>query len=141
MDLTGSSLSIYLPCQCVNDVSSWTDLVNDVLRQRKSKFDPLGWEVFAEALQRRNVPRELIGNASRWDYIRQPVVTPDTVTSTRRRPTESSEDESYITPMIDVPRKKLRKQMRPKASSGDTPLTSKKKKRATTPQRWDMLSI
>ena len=50
--------------------SNITDLVNDVLRKRKSARDPLGWQTFAEALQNINVPQDLIGNPSRRNYVK-----------------------------------------------------------------------
>ena len=46
------------------------DLVNDVLRARKSK-KPTGWEVLADALHAANIPQELVGNTDRWDYMRK----------------------------------------------------------------------
>lgn len=49
--------------------SNITDLLNDVLRQRK-RPNPLGWEVFAKGLGDANVPRELVGNKERWRFIR-----------------------------------------------------------------------
>lgn len=49
--------------------SNLTDLVNDVLRYRKHREDPYGWEVFAAALKRANVPRELIGHSRRWEWM------------------------------------------------------------------------
>jgi hypothetical protein len=45
------------------------DLVNDVLRHRKTAPTPPGWQVFAQALARDNVPYELIGNAKRRKYM------------------------------------------------------------------------
>lgn len=51
--------------------SNLTDLVNDVLRKRKQATDPLGWEDFADALRQVNVSQDLIGNPTRWDYIRK----------------------------------------------------------------------
>lgn len=51
--------------------SNLTDLVNDVLRKRRSADEPLGWETFAKALRTTNVPRDLIGNPSRWSYVRR----------------------------------------------------------------------
>ena len=43
-----------------------TDLVNDILRERKTTHPPTGWEEFTTALKKANVPRELIGNSKRW---------------------------------------------------------------------------
>ena len=67
--------------------SNVVDLVNDVLRQRK-RFNPTGWEVFAEALREENVPQNLIGHDKRWDYIRG---TP--------RQRKDSVDDTFATPM------------------------------------------
>ena len=51
--------------------SNLTDLVNDVLRQRRRAAAPLGWDTFAKILQRINVPQDLVGNPDRWSYIRK----------------------------------------------------------------------
>ena len=45
-----------------------TDLLNDVLRKRKRPH-PTGWEAFAKGLREANVPRELVGNKDRWNYM------------------------------------------------------------------------
>ena len=50
--------------------SNLTDLVNDVLRKRR-RPEPLGWDVFANALRQVNVAQDLIGNPYRWAYIRK----------------------------------------------------------------------
>ena len=50
--------------------SNLTDLVNDVLRKRR-RPDPLGWDVFANALRQVNVAQDLIGNPNRWNYIQR----------------------------------------------------------------------
>ncbi|KAL4229208.1 hypothetical protein ACF0H5_012247 [Mactra antiquata] len=44
------------------------DLVNDVLRQRKSS-NPHGWEQFSRGLRDVNVPQEVVGNKRRWSWI------------------------------------------------------------------------
>ena len=48
--------------------SNVVDLVNDALRRRK-RFEPRGWEIFADALRETNVPQDLVGNPTRWSYI------------------------------------------------------------------------
>ena len=45
------------------------DLVHDFVRDRPSKSPAKGWQVLAEALKEHNVPKEFIGNRSRWQYI------------------------------------------------------------------------
>ncbi|CAH1370740.1 unnamed protein product, partial [Tenebrio molitor] len=45
--------------------SNVTDLINDILRHRKSMPDPKGWQIFAEALKSINMPFEVIGNWKR----------------------------------------------------------------------------
>lgn len=52
------------------DGSHLVDLLNDALRERKN-YNPKGWQNFAYALGRLNVPRELVGNPKRWRYISQ----------------------------------------------------------------------
>ena len=42
--------------------SHMIDLINDVLRRRRSQAPPTGWEEFAEALRDSNVPQDLVGH-------------------------------------------------------------------------------
>jgi hypothetical protein len=49
--------------------SNISDLINDVLRNRKDT-NPQVWELFANELHRINIPFELIENISRKSYIR-----------------------------------------------------------------------
>ena len=49
--------------------SNVVDLVNDLLRKRKS--DPTGWQPFVRQLRAINLPMELVGNVARRSYIRQ----------------------------------------------------------------------
>lgn len=55
--------------------SNVVDLVNDVLRKRKT-FNPEGWETFGDALREANVPQDLVGHEDRWQYIRKPRSSP-----------------------------------------------------------------
>lgn len=73
--------------------SNVVDLVNDVLRKRKS-FNPQGWEAFGDALREENVPQNLIGHDARWQYISK---------SPRRR--RDSFSDSFETPMKTPPKK------------------------------------
>ena len=52
------------------------DLVNDVVRQRKD-FHPHGWQEFARALHKGNVPQDLVGNRKRWDRMHRESATLD----------------------------------------------------------------
>ena len=45
------------------------DLVNDTLRQRKN-FNPAGWQLFAKALGRLNVPEGIIRNEERLNMVK-----------------------------------------------------------------------
>lgn len=65
--------------------SNVVDLVNDVLRKRKA-FNPEGWEVFGDALREENVPQNLIGHDTRWQYIRS-------------TPRQRKDSETFQTPM------------------------------------------
>ncbi len=47
------------------------DLVQDTLRKRKT-HTPHGWKTFASALKESNVPRDVIGNLDRWEWIQKP---------------------------------------------------------------------
>ena len=66
--------------------SNLIDLTNDVLRNRLTSQEPSGWKEFSTALRQSNVPRELIGNRKRWQYIKSgPVLT--TPPTTPQKPT------------------------------------------------------
>ena len=56
--------------------SNIVDLVNDVVRQRKD-FHPHGWQEFARALRKGNVPQDLVGNRKRWDWMHRESATSD----------------------------------------------------------------
>jgi len=62
--------------------SNYVDLINDVLRSRKT-IEPVGWQVLANALNEVNVPQDLVGNAARWKYMRGS--TPSTPVGKRLR--------------------------------------------------------
>ena len=49
--------------------SNVADLVNDVLRKRKTVRPPVGWQAFARQLKTMNVPQEVVGNPSRWSFM------------------------------------------------------------------------
>ena len=100
--------------------SNLTDLVNDVLRKRKNSRDPLGWETFADVLHRLNVPQELIGNPTRWSYMRkretlaktpEKKINPKNValSSIKRRPLLDDND-SFETPPNETPSKWSKKE-------------------------------
>lgn len=57
--------------QRVVEGSNAVDLLNDVLRQRKTSQDPTGWEVFASILKDDNTPKELISNPRRLRWMRE----------------------------------------------------------------------
>jgi hypothetical protein len=66
--------------------SNIIDLVNDVLRHRKS-FLPQGWEVFSRGLKEINVPQEFVGNRQRWLYMQK---------RGRQEEDELSEDDEFF---------------------------------------------
>ena len=47
------------------------DLVNDALRKRSTFPDPKGWEKFAAALKKSNIPSTLIGHRDRWRWMQK----------------------------------------------------------------------
>ena len=53
--------------------SNMVDLVNDVVRNRKTTSPPVGWQAFATGLRSLNIPEEIIGNRDRIQYIRSNV--------------------------------------------------------------------
>ena len=65
--------------------SSMVDLVNGVLRKRKSVV-PVGWKRFANYMKRLNVSNDLIGNPELWQYMQSGSPTrPPTKQSKRSR--------------------------------------------------------
>ena len=56
--------------------SNIVDLVNDIVRHRKD-FHPHGWQEFAPALRKGNVPQDLVGNRKRWDWMHRESATSD----------------------------------------------------------------
>ena len=65
--------------QTVNG-SNGVDLINDLLRMRKTVKPPHGWDTLAATLKQSNIPKEVIGNSDRWSWIerarKEPRLTP-----------------------------------------------------------------
>lgn len=78
--------------------SNIIDLVNDVLRQRKTVDEPTGWKPFAEALRQVNVPQDIVGNRARWEWIHRSM--PDLPT-----PPSPMKEEIFTTPKSKRKRK------------------------------------
>ena len=70
--------------------SNVSDLVNDLIRNRRNTRDPKGWRDFARHLHEMNVPRELIGNSRRLEYMLR-----------EGSPTLSSKKRSPSTPLME----------------------------------------
>ena len=86
--------------------SNLTDLVNDVLKKKRNSVkDPRGWETFAQALQRLNVPQDLIANNSRWSYMRKQ----DDLDESLEPSTPPPDEESFVTPPRETPKSKSEK--------------------------------
>ena len=89
--------------------SNLTDLVNDVLKKKRNSVkDPRGWETFAQALQRLNVPQDLIANNSRWSYMRKQ----DDLDESLEPSTPPPDEESFVTPPKETPKSKSEKKRR-----------------------------
>ena len=73
--------------------SNMVDLINDVVRNRKTITPPLGWQEFATGLRTLNIPEEIIGNCEKFRFIRSE--TSNTVTSS---PEINSDSEVFTTP-------------------------------------------
>ena len=91
--------------------SNLTDLVNDVLKKKRiSVKDPRGWETFAQALQRLNVPQDLIANNSRWRYMRKQDELDESLEEPSTPPPPGDEgEESFVTPPRETPKSKSEK--------------------------------
>ena len=92
--------------------SNLTDLVNDVLKKKRNSVkDPRGWETFAQALQRLNVPQDLIANNSRWSYMRKQDELDESLEEPST-PSPGDEEESFVTPPRETPKSKSEKKRR-----------------------------
>ena len=95
--------------------SNLTDLVNDVLKKKRiSVKDPRGWETFAQALQRLNVPQDLIANNSRWSYMRKQDELDESLEEPSTPPPppppgDEEGEESFVTPPRETPKSKSEK--------------------------------
>lgn len=82
--------------------SHGVDLVKDLLRTTRSTKDPpLGWNTLADTLRSMNVPEDLVGNKTRWNYIKQSTPTrstppglPETPKKYRRSPHQETPSKS-----------------------------------------------
>lgn len=74
-------------------------LVNDFSRQLKAASPPPGWQELAIALSQQNVPKEAIGNSSRWNFIA------DKMQQSPGTPANQNPDEIYETPKTHGKRK------------------------------------
>lgn len=70
------------------------DLMNEVLRKRKSLSPTIGMVDFSKALAELNIPHELIGNPGRWREITQWMSKEDQHTLRRRQPSPPEHPET-----------------------------------------------
>ena len=92
--------------------SNMTDLINDILRNRKNVADPIGWDMFSTVLGDMNIPQDLVGNTKRWQFM-------------RKRPLKDTE--SFVTPQSTLRLKHTTKE-------AATPTTAIKKRKAVAPK-------
>ena len=52
--------------------SNAVDIVHDLIRNRKTAFDPVGWHQFAKQIRSANIPLELVGNEPGENTCRNP---------------------------------------------------------------------
>ena len=55
--------------------SNAVDLVHDLIRNRKTARDPVGWHQFAKQTRSANIPLELVGNVARRKHMQKPIPT------------------------------------------------------------------
>ena len=46
------------------------DLITDISKDGRNRAPAIGWEEFTTSLIQQNIPKEAVGNATRWQYIR-----------------------------------------------------------------------
>ena len=72
------------------------DIVNDLIRKRKTNAPPLGWESVMRSLKETNVPREAIGNDERWEVFSTPLTPmPSTVRTKKMKMKKMPEETPY----------------------------------------------
>ena len=76
--------------------SNIIDIINDLLRKRKSLSPPVGWDALASVLDNSNTPREVIGNNSRWSFIEK--IKKDNENIPKRRVTKAKHRMNYKSP-------------------------------------------
>ena len=104
--------------------SNIVDLVNDVVRQRKD-FHPHGWQEFARALRKGNVPQDLVGNRKRWDWMHR----------------ESATSDAYSTDDESSPERKARSRPRFKTPARRRAVSAgiKRERRPLNVKKWEPL--
>ena len=55
--------------------SNAVDLVHDLIRNRKTAREPVGWHQFAKQTRSANIPLELVGNVARRKHMQKPTPT------------------------------------------------------------------
>ena len=55
--------------------SNAVDLVHDLIRNRKTARDPVGWHQFAKQMRSANIPLELVGHDARRKHMQKPTPT------------------------------------------------------------------
>ena len=55
--------------------SNAVDVVHDLIRNRKTACDPVGWHQFAKQIRSANIPLELVGNVARRKHMQKPTPT------------------------------------------------------------------
>ena len=99
--------------------SNIVDLVNDVLRNRKSFDHPHGWRQFARALRQSNVPRDLVGNRRLWDWMHHEATTSDRHSSeVEITPLKRERYQTPLTSRTPSIRRRLRKTIKKEPVSG-----------------------
>jgi len=85
--------------------SSMIDIVNDLMRSRKHRPEPIGWATIKKVLKESNAPRELISHDARWRSVQSqiPVPTPKRYSAF---PSPSYSSDSEATPIAGTPKRK-----------------------------------
>lgn len=86
--------------------SNVVDLINDVLRHRKT-FSPHGWQDFARALRQTNIPQDMIGHRQRWDWMHRNSATSDAFSTAEEQSPTPTRSRS-LSRSIPRPRKSKR---------------------------------
>lgn len=105
--------------------SNIIDLVNDVIRERKTSQTPTGWSYFSSVLKNINIPQEYIGNKKRWMSMQKQLFDDDN--------DDGDDDSEFFDTSAYLPSTPLNQVDTPVSSKKGRKRKNKKEKQSWTP--------